>query len=116
MARLGAHEVSAVGKAHTYPIFAHLPHDFAVPMRGSVGSGLVSSKAPWTKNRVYYARTPGQAAGWLPYVTQRDRRSLEHLNFSKSGVFAIFFKGPGTGPVNVPHARLRRLREAWLGR
>jgi hypothetical protein len=65
----------------------------------SLGSGLVSSKAPWIKNRVYYARTPGQAAGWLPYVTQRDRRSLEHLNFSESGVFAVFFKGPGTGPV-----------------
>jgi hypothetical protein len=69
------------------------------PAWSSLGSGSVSSKAPWTKNRVYYARTPGQAVGWLPYVTQRDRRSVEHLNFSESGVFAVFFKEPGTGPV-----------------
>ena len=87
---------SAVRSPNSVPPSACSP---CGPVWGSLGSGLVSSKAPWTKNRVYYARTPGQAAGWLPYVTQRDRRSLEHLNFSKSGVFAVFFKDPGTGPV-----------------
>jgi hypothetical protein len=43
-----------------------------------------------TRNRILYTRTRGQTTRLRPYLQERDRQALRHLNFSRYGVLAIF--------------------------
>jgi hypothetical protein len=43
-------------------------------------------------NRIYYARTPDQTAPWIRRISGRDQNALEHLNFSRYGVVAVFLE------------------------
>jgi hypothetical protein len=55
-----------------------------------LSTGVETRDQVWTSNRIYYARTPDQTAAWRPHLEAADSQALDHVNFSRYGVLAVF--------------------------
>jgi hypothetical protein len=67
------------------------PHDTAGTPQAKwkvLSYGITREHHP--ANRIYYARSPAQTAPWMPRISGRDQYALEHLNYSRYGVVAVF--------------------------